>query len=142
MTLLSTEKRVPGVIYGSDADRNVVKQLVTVHQNDLTTQLRQTGMSFENTVYELVIKRELQEGETAPTPVVTEQPVSTEVPSTAAGTEEDGETPSLKRKKEKKVRVDAPAVELERMLVTPRQIQFNPGAIPPLTIMTIKITPL
>ena len=50
---------VPGVVYGNDEDNNVIKQMITIPQNELMRELRQKGVSFENTVYELTIKRTL-----------------------------------------------------------------------------------
>jgi hypothetical protein len=126
-------RRVPGVVYGVDNDGNVSKQLVTVHELDIERELRRVGMSFENTIYELVVKRELTEDE-----LKTAKPTETKTtPTEVAAPQEPGvhrEGDEYRPKwgykpKVKKVRVEEPAVELERILVTPRQIQFNPGEL-------------
>ncbi len=49
---------VPGVVYGLDDDRNVLKRMVAVDQKLLLKELRVRGASFENTIYEVVIKSE------------------------------------------------------------------------------------
>jgi hypothetical protein len=86
------------VLYGNDADNNVLKTMITIPQNDLNRELRLHGKSFENTVYELVVKRVVDtpavEGAAAtagaePAPIVTEV--------------------------------------VSKFLVTPRQTQFEPG---------------
>ncbi len=69
---------IPGVVYGQDDDKNVVKTLVGVDQKMLAKELREKGTTFENTLYELVV---------------------------------DGEHGPMK------------------VLVTPRQTQFNPGEV-------------
>lgn len=46
---------VPGVLYGLDDDKNVLKTLVSVDQTKLLKELREKQTAFENTVYELVL---------------------------------------------------------------------------------------
>lgn len=53
--ILITEGLVPGVLYGEDDDRNVLKQMILVEQKMLMKELRLRGKSFENTLYELSI---------------------------------------------------------------------------------------
>eukprot|EP00601_Ochromonadales_sp_CCMP2298_P004258 CAMPEP_0173181066 /NCGR_PEP_ID=MMETSP1141-20130122/7074_1 /TAXON_ID=483371 /ORGANISM="non described non described, Strain CCMP2298" /LENGTH=100 /DNA_ID=CAMNT_0014104005 /DNA_START=140 /DNA_END=438 /DNA_ORIENTATION=+ len=52
---LRKEGLVPGVLYGVDQDRNVLKTLVTVPQKELMRELRARGKAFENTVYEITM---------------------------------------------------------------------------------------
>ena len=94
------EKLIPGVLYGNDADNNVLKTMITIPQNDLNRELRLHGKSFENTVYELTVKRvvEVPPTEGAPAAGAEPAPVVTEVVS--------------------------------KFLVTPRQTQFEPGKLP------------
>jgi ribosomal protein L25 (general stress protein Ctc) len=49
---------IPGVIYGVDDDRNVLKHMVTVDKKLLAKELRERGRSFENTLYEIVLETE------------------------------------------------------------------------------------
>jgi hypothetical protein len=93
------EKLIPGVLYGNDADNNVLKTMITIPQNDLNRELRLHGKSFENTVYELTVKRvvDTPPAEGAPAAGAEPAPVVTEVVS--------------------------------KFLVTPRQTQFEPGKL-------------
>ena len=43
-------------MYGKDDDGNVLKTLIFVPQKVLAKELRLRGMSFENTVYEIITK--------------------------------------------------------------------------------------
>lgn len=47
---------MPGVVYGVDDDRNVLKRMITVEKNLLMKELRDKGRSFENTIYEIVVE--------------------------------------------------------------------------------------
>lgn len=49
---------VPGVLYGVDDDRNVLKSMVSVDKKTLVRELQERGKSFENTVYEVSISGE------------------------------------------------------------------------------------
>mmetsp|Transcript_24493 Transcript_24493/g.40837 ORF Transcript_24493/g.40837 Transcript_24493/m.40837 type:complete len:257 (+) Transcript_24493:84-854(+) len=50
---LRKEGLVPGVLYGMDQDRNVLKSLIAIDQKELLRELRVRGSSFENTLYEI-----------------------------------------------------------------------------------------
>eukprot|EP01039_Chlorochromonas_danica_P001304 gene1303-1423_t len=52
------EGRIPGVLYGVDDDRNVLKRMVTIDKKKLLKELNQKGSSFENTLYNLVLESE------------------------------------------------------------------------------------
>ena len=45
--------RLPGVLYGVDEDKNVVKVNLTVDAKSVARELRELGESIENTIYEL-----------------------------------------------------------------------------------------
>lgn len=51
----STENRLPGVIYGVDDDKNVLKVMVTVDTKEVKKQIRTLGRSFENTIHEISV---------------------------------------------------------------------------------------
>lgn len=53
---LRSQNLVPGVLYGVDDDRNVLKTMVTVDSKMLVKEIEQRGSSFENTVYELMVE--------------------------------------------------------------------------------------
>ena len=55
MILLSAHGLIPGVLYGVDEDKNVIKIMVSVPQKDILRELRERGSSLENTLYELVL---------------------------------------------------------------------------------------
>eukprot|EP00128_Syssomonas_multiformis_P013280 Colp12_sorted_trinity150504_noHs@6058 len=59
---LRKDKIVPGVLYGTDNDGNVLKNLIQVSQKEVMKELRVRGASFENTVYEMTVKEEIDEG--------------------------------------------------------------------------------
>lgn len=44
---------MPGVIYGVDEDKNIVKILISVKENDLVVEMKKRGQSLENTLYEI-----------------------------------------------------------------------------------------
>ena len=48
------DSAIPGVIYGTDENRNKLKVLVTVECKEILKQLRLTHKSFENTVFKLI----------------------------------------------------------------------------------------
>eukprot|EP01038_Epipyxis_sp_PR26KG_P004081 gene4081-5827_t len=48
------DSAIPGVIYGTDENRNKLKVLVTIECKDILKQLRLTHKSFENTVFKLI----------------------------------------------------------------------------------------
>lgn len=50
-------------MYGKDGDGNVLKTNVTVPLSTILRELRERKSSFENTVYEMVIKSAAEEGE-------------------------------------------------------------------------------
>lgn len=52
---LRVDGMVPGVVYGVDNDRNVVKRLVMIDRRSIMSALRKLGSSFENTVHEVSI---------------------------------------------------------------------------------------
>lgn len=52
------EGKIPGVLYGVDDDRNVLKRMVTIEKKKLLKELNQKGRSFENTLYNLVLESE------------------------------------------------------------------------------------
>lgn len=49
---------VPGVLYGLDDDRNVLKAMVTIDQKTLLQEIKKRGRSFENTVYHAEVRDE------------------------------------------------------------------------------------
>lgn len=49
---------LPGVVYGVDSDRNILKILVKIDKEAVKTELRTNGKSFENTIYELSVEGE------------------------------------------------------------------------------------
>lgn len=49
---------LPGVVYGIDDDKNVLKVMVSVDKTSVQNELRTNGKSFENTIYELSVKGE------------------------------------------------------------------------------------
>lgn len=49
-------------MYGTDNDGNVLKNLIQVSQKEVMKEIRIRGASFENTVYELTVKKEIDEG--------------------------------------------------------------------------------
>lgn len=51
--------RLPGVLYGVDEDKNVVKVNLTVDMKSVTRELRNLGESIENTIYELSLTDEI-----------------------------------------------------------------------------------
>jgi ribosomal protein L25 (general stress protein Ctc) len=53
---LRSQNLVPGVLYGVDDDRNVLKTMVTMDSKLLMKEIEQRGSSFENTVYELLLE--------------------------------------------------------------------------------------
>lgn len=53
---LFTEGLIPGVLYGVDDDRNVLKLMITMDAQVLEKELKLRGKSFENTVYEINVK--------------------------------------------------------------------------------------
>lgn len=58
---LRKDATLPGVLYGSDNDFNVMKHTIKISQKDVMRELRIRGPSFENTVYNLTVKKELDE---------------------------------------------------------------------------------
>ncbi len=46
---------MPGVIYGVDDDKNVLKVMVTVDTKEVKKQIRTLGRSFENTIHEIAV---------------------------------------------------------------------------------------
>jgi hypothetical protein len=50
-----SDNLVPGVVYGVDDDRNVLKIMVVADRPILEKQLRTFGRTFENTIHELFI---------------------------------------------------------------------------------------
>lgn len=56
-------KRIPGVVYGVDESKNIVKTMFTVAQKDLMRELRLKGQSFENTIYEISLVRPIDGAE-------------------------------------------------------------------------------
>ena len=50
---LRDEGRIPGVLYGLDDDRNVLKRMVTVDLKTIAAELRERKSSMENTIYRL-----------------------------------------------------------------------------------------
>jgi len=61
MRLSVPDATLPGVLYGSDNDFNVMKHTIKISQKDVMRELRIRGASFENTVYNLTVKKELDE---------------------------------------------------------------------------------
>ena len=55
---LRAKKLVPGVLLGVDENRNVVKVLLQVDMIALNREIRKYGVSFENTIYELILNDE------------------------------------------------------------------------------------
>ncbi len=55
---LRSQNLVPGVLYGVDDDRNVLKTMVTIDSKLLMKEIETRGSSFENTVYELTMEGE------------------------------------------------------------------------------------
>lgn len=55
-----SENKLPGVVYGVDDDRNVLKLMVTVDLPVIEKELRRLGQKFENTIYEMTIQDEQQ----------------------------------------------------------------------------------
>lgn len=53
---ICSEGLIPGVLYGTDDDGNVLKTMITVDKKQLGVELIKKGKSFENTVYELKIQ--------------------------------------------------------------------------------------
>lgn len=53
--IVSSENRLPGVIYGVDDDKNVLKVMVTVDTKEVKKQIRTLGRSFENTIHEIAV---------------------------------------------------------------------------------------
>lgn len=47
---------IPGVVYGVDEDRNVVKISVVTPVKELVKEMRVKGRSFENTLYEIIFE--------------------------------------------------------------------------------------
>ena len=56
--LLREQKIVPGVYYGKDDDRNVIKVPIQVDMLALNREIRKYGISFENTIYEMLLNDE------------------------------------------------------------------------------------
>eukprot|EP01033_Poteriospumella_lacustris_P016895 gene16896-12092_t len=52
---LRQQNRLPGVIYGVDDDKNVLKVMVTVDTKEVKKQIRTLGRSFENTIHEIAV---------------------------------------------------------------------------------------
>jgi len=63
---LREARLIPGVIYGVDENRNIVKSMFTVKQKDLMRELRQNKQSFENTIYEVTLVRTVDGAEPVP----------------------------------------------------------------------------
>ena len=55
---LRAQKIVPGVYYGKDENRNIIKVPIQVDMIALSREIRKFGISFENTVYELLLNDE------------------------------------------------------------------------------------
>ena len=64
--IIHTARLIPGVIYGVDENRNIVKSMFTVKQKDLMRELRQNKQSFENTIYEVTLVRTVDGAEPVP----------------------------------------------------------------------------
>jgi hypothetical protein len=90
---------IPGVLYGNDKYRKILKLMFTIPKKELMRELRKHKSSFENIVYEVVVR----------TPLPSEKGASA---STVA--EEGGDA-----LQESEV--------VYKVLATPRQVQFNPS---------------
>jgi hypothetical protein len=47
---------IPGVFYGIDDDKNVIKINIQIDGDRLQSELKSRGSTFENIVYDLVVK--------------------------------------------------------------------------------------
>lgn len=90
---------IPGCLYGNDKDGNVTKTLIMTDQKMLQMLLRTRGMSFENSLYEVVVKREV------PTPPA------------------EGTKPPKSSQVERPTQLE----DVETALVVARDTQFHPG---------------
>lgn len=93
---------IPGVVYGNDDDGNVLKTMVTIPEKVLRREIRLHGLSFENTPYELIVKR-------------------------AKNTDQQVDNKSAQKKSKDDVKEPVELVEIGRYIAIPRQAQFNPG---------------
>ena len=50
---LRDQGKIPGVFYGLDEEKNVLKRMVTVDMKIIAAELRERKNSFENTIYRL-----------------------------------------------------------------------------------------
>jgi ribosomal protein L25 (general stress protein Ctc) len=50
------EGKIPGVLYGVDKDRNVVKVLIYTELKEIEREVRIRGAALENTIYDLVVE--------------------------------------------------------------------------------------
>ena len=51
--LLRRQNQVPGVLYGLDDEKNVLKRMIMVDMKSIEREMRNRKSSFENTLYEL-----------------------------------------------------------------------------------------
>jgi hypothetical protein len=90
---------IPGVLYGNDQYRKILKTMFTIPRKELMSELRKHKSSFENIVYEVVVRTPLPAKEGA---------------SASTVAEEGGDA-----LQESEI--------VHKMLATPRQVQFNPS---------------